>query len=230
MKSIGKRAMQAALCVCALTAICWELGQMTGQAFRLRFPAATAWLVAGLLLVAMLSRDAFARDAGHALPMLVLTAAMSYVAVCSADSLTWRILLPLLLDMLFAAVLLLHGRGSRWLRWLAVPVLFLCSGMVLGVLLALVFPMAQRSVVLEAESPDGSRVAVVWDVDEGALGGSTLVEVERLRGGLDVGFGTFGRAPRRVYKGDWRDWVDMEVIWEDEDTLRINGQRVELSP
>ena len=26
------------------------------------------------------------------------------------------------------------------------------------------------------------------------------------------------------------DWVDMEVIWEDEDTLLINGQRVELSP
>ena len=225
MKPIGKRAMQAALCVCALAVICWELGQLTGQAFRLRFPAVTAWLVAVLLLVSLLSRDAFARDAGHALPMLVLTAAMSYVAGCSVDSLTWRILLPLLLDMLFAAVLLLHGRGSRWLRWLAVPVLFLCSGMVLGVL---VFPMAQRSVVLEAESPDGSRVAVVWDVDEGALGGSTLVEVERLRGGLDVGFGTFGKAPRRVYLGDWRDWVDMELVWEDGDTLRINGHRVEL--
>ena len=228
MKPIGKRAMQAALCVCALAAICWELGQMTGQAFRLRFPAATAWLVAGLLLVALLSRDAFARDAGHALPMLVLTVAMSYVAGCSVDSLTWRIMLPLLLDMLFAAVLLLHGQGSRWLRWLAVPVLFLCSGTVLGVLLALLFPMVQRGVVLEAESPDGSCVAVVWDVDEGALGGHTLVEVERLRGGLDVGFGTFGRAPRRVYTGDWRDWEDMELVWEDEDTLRINGKRVEL--
>lgn len=229
MKSIGKRATQAALCVCALAAICWELGQLTGQAFRLRFPAATAWLVAGLQLVALLSRDAFARDAGHALPMLVLTVAMSYVAGCSVDTLTWRILLPLLLDILFATVLLLHGRGSRWLRWLAVPVLFLCSGTVAGVLLALAFPMAQRSVVLEAESPDGSCVAVVWDVDEGALGGATEVEVERLSGGLDVGFGTFGKAPRRVYLGDWRDWEDMEVVWEDGDTLRINGQRVELN-
>ena len=211
MKSIGKQAMQAALCVCALAAICWELGQLTGQAFQLRFPAATAWLVAGLLLVALLSQDAFARDAGHALPMLVLTAAMSYVVGCSVDSLTRGIMLPLLLDMLFAAVLLLHGRGSRWLRWLAVPVLFLCSGMVLGVMLALLFPMVQRGVVREAESPDGSCVAVVWDVDEGALGGTTLVEVERLRGGLDVGFGTFGRAPRRVYTGDWCDWEDMEL-------------------
>ena len=228
MKLIGKRAMQAALCVCALAAICWELGQLTGQTFQLRYPAATAWLVAGLLLVALLSRDAFARDAGHALPMLVLTVAMSYVAGCSVDSLTRRIMLPLLLDMLFAAVLLLHGRGSRWLRWLAVPVLFLCSGTVLGVLLALAFPMAQRSVVLKAISTDGSRVAVVWDVDEGALGGATEVEVERLRGGLDVGFGTFGKAPRRVYTGDWRDWEDMELVWEDGDTLRINGQRVEL--
>lgn len=211
MKSIGKQAMQAALCVCALAAICWELGQLTGQAFQLRFPAATAWLVAGLLLVALLSQDAFARDVGHALPMLVLTAAMSYVVGCSVDSLTRGIMLPLLLDMLFAAVLLLHGRGSRWLRWLAVPVLFLCSGMVLGVMLALLFPMVQRGVVREAESPDGSCVAVVWDVDEGALGGTTLVEVERLRGGLDVGFGTFGRAPRRVYTGDWCDWEDMEL-------------------
>ena len=88
-------------------------------------------------------------------------------------------------------------------------------------------PLARRAGALPVLR-DGAGGADVAGVPEGALGGSTLVEVERLRGGLDVGFGTFGKAPRRVYLGDWRDWVDMELVWEDGDTLRINGQSVEL--
>ena len=74
--------------------------------------------------------------------------------------------------------------------------------------------IGQKTVVQVLPSPDGTYEARVIDVDQGALGGDTVVEVER------KGFLT---RPKRIYIGEWGEWETMEIYWKDETTLVING-------
>jgi hypothetical protein len=64
-------------------------------------------------------------------------------------------------------------------------------------------------------SPGGTHEARVIDVDEGALGGSTIVEVERN--------GWLAR-PKRIYVGEWGEYETMEISWKNDDYLVINGK------
>lgn len=75
--------------------------------------------------------------------------------------------------------------------------------------------IGQKTVVQTLPSPDGTYEARVIDVDQGALGGNTVVEVER------NGFLT---RPKRIYIGDWSEWKTMQIQWKDEHTLMINGK------
>ena len=90
------------------------------------------------------------------------------------------------------------------------------------VFILLVFgSIGENTVVQTLPSPDGTYEARVIDVDQGALGGNTVVEVER------NGFLTW---PKQIYIGDWSEWKTMQIQWKDEHTLMINGKvyRVEL--
>ena len=72
-----------------------------------------------------------------------------------------------------------------------------------------------KTVVQTLPSPDGTYEARVIDVDEGALGGSTIVEVERN--------GWLAR-PKRIYLGEWGEYETMEIYWKNDDCLVINGK------
>lgn len=72
-------------------------------------------------------------------------------------------------------------------------------------------------------SPDNQRIAIPIVHDEGALGGSTCVEI-RSAAQLHLGAAVIRSAPMRITSGDWRPIEEMEISWIDTDTLMINGQ------
>lgn len=72
----------------------------------------------------------------------------------------------------------------------------------------------QKTVVQTIPSPDGTYEARVIDDDQGALGGSTIVEVDQ----------NGWAKPKQIYTGPWGIFETMEIYWKDEDTLVINGK------
>lgn len=93
-------------------------------------------------------------------------------------------------------------------------------------ILCFLFPVfgsiGQNSVVQTVASPSGEYYAAVIDSDQGALGGDTLVDVyENSR--VDLIFFRIEKKPQRVYLGDWRDYEGMDIRWEDDHRLVING-------
>lgn len=79
------------------------------------------------------------------------------------------------------------------------------------------------TVVESVHSPEGRYEALLIDVDEGALGGSTVVDVRDNDAIIDMGILRFGRM-KCVYLTDWGAYEDMQLSWLDEHTLLIDGQ------
>ena len=77
--------------------------------------------------------------------------------------------------------------------------------------------IGEDTVIQTLHSPDGSRYAEVIDSDQGALGGDTLVRVYKYKT-------LFKDRGEIVYKGEWREYEDMEIYWKDDDTLVINSK------
>lgn len=82
--------------------------------------------------------------------------------------------------------------------------------------------------VQQAVSPDGRYEASVFSLDQGALGGDTKVEVIDRERTVNILIGSFTSA-RTVYRGDWYDWMEMELSWVDSQTLSINGTDFDIT-
>lgn len=84
--------------------------------------------------------------------------------------------------------------------------------------IALIFwNFGQTTVVQTVESPDGAYYAEVIDIDQGALGGDTVVDV------YEKVFLNISKKSQRVYHGDWGEFRNMEIYWKDEHCLVINS-------
>lgn len=72
------------------------------------------------------------------------------------------------------------------------------------------------------ESPDSKFVASVVEHDEGALGGSTTVDVCE---NFDINLMLFEikRNNKRLYRGKWGEGNNLEIYWKDNETLVINS-------
>lgn len=111
-----------------------------------------------------------------------------------------------------------------WIKVIA-AVLMIPVLAVLGMLAffgIILYDFGATEIVRTIPSPDETMIAEVISIDEGALGGSTVVDV---RGTLDVnlGFARLRSVPQRVYLGDWGEFEEMTVEWIDADTLMIDG-------
>lgn len=85
-----------------------------------------------------------------------------------------------------------------------------------------------RTTIVEAvRSPDSRYEAQLIDVDEGTLGGSTVVDVLDESAGIDLGIARFEWI-KRVYRTDWGAADTMEITWQDEHTLLIDGQAYDM--
>lgn len=79
-----------------------------------------------------------------------------------------------------------------------------------------------NTVVQSVESPDGAYCAQVIDSDQGALGGSTLVQVCK-RAQFDAVLFRVEKRLQTVYAGKWGEYQNMQIDWEGNNTLIING-------
>ena len=91
---------------------------------------------------------------------------------------------------------------------------FMAFGMMIG----------YTEIVDTVYSPNGRYRAELLDINEGALGGDTVVLVYDERGSLDMGFCTLQKEPKIAYTGPWGVFKDMELKWDSDECLRINGK------
>ena len=81
---------------------------------------------------------------------------------------------------------------------------------------------SQNTVVQTIESPSGKYYAQVIDSNQGALGGSTFVEIHRTNN-IDFFFFQLSKEPQRVYTGDWLEYQTMHIYWKNDSCLVINS-------
>lgn len=107
------------------------------------------------------------------------------------------------------------------------------SAVLLVEILTAVFgEFGKTTVVREVSSPSQHYIAEVVDVDLGATGGETQVNVkltgqQKQRTKIPVLLGTL--EPKlangvNVYTGEWGEFDDMVIEWKDDDTLVIDGK------
>lgn len=73
-------------------------------------------------------------------------------------------------------------------------------------------------------SPNENYKVQVIDSDQGALGGNTFVEVYDTRAVVDLWVIKVSKEPKRVYSGEWGESQNMQIFWEDNSTISINGE------
>lgn len=104
---------------------------------------------------------------------------------------------------------------------------FLMLPTLAGVLL-LPFTFGYRATVQTVTSPERNYRAEIVDVNQGALGGDTIVEVYDLRKQWDTVVFLVRKVPQEAYFGDWGEFQTMKIQWESEQILRINGRPYEV--
>ena len=79
----------------------------------------------------------------------------------------------------------------------------------------------------EQTSPDGKYIASAVIVDQGALGGDTVVRIYRA-GELNLGLLKIRRPAAETHYSDWRRPDQFRMEWLDDHTLRVNGEEYRI--
>lgn len=87
---------------------------------------------------------------------------------------------------------------------------------------------SSNTVVKYLNSPENTYTAEIIDNDQGALGGGTLVEIKYNNQKFSVLLGVFKKFPKIIYDGDWCEFDNMTIKWENENTLLINNVRYNI--
>lgn len=82
--------------------------------------------------------------------------------------------------------------------------------------------IGSTKVVKQLDSPQRHYTAIVRSIDEGALGGGTVVEVRDNQKTVNILVGKFV-CSTDLWQGHWGDHEGMTLRWEDETTLSIDG-------
>ncbi len=105
----------------------------------------------------------------------------------------------------------LHRGLARFgIRLMSVPLAGV--GTLFGLLLFTTYASGCESVSAPIYSPSGQRAVRIYDIDEGATGGSTSVDVYWARG--------FQRA--NVFSGPWKAVESTDIHWISDSELRID--------
>lgn len=87
--------------------------------------------------------------------------------------------------------------------------------------------ISQNTVVQTIESPSGKYYVQVIDNDQGALGGYTLVDVYE-KSGINAIIFKIEKKPQRIYSGDWGEFENMQIHWEDDECLIIDSREYRI--
>lgn len=122
-----------------------------------------------------------------------------------------------------AAIALLLRRGKKWK--IIVSSLCILPALSLGWLGAVscfFSGWVEDTVVRELPSPDGRYTAQV--INRNAMEIDTLVEIQNVRKTVKILIGEFTAPARSIYLGERREIDTIQIEWQDEDTLFIDGE------
>ncbi len=80
--------------------------------------------------------------------------------------------------------------------------------------------IGETKIIESLDSPSGEYYAQVLSVDQGALGGDTVVTVYK-RSGIDLFLLKIEKKPQTLYYGQWGEYI--RISWADEKCLYINS-------
>ncbi|MBR0509462.1 MAG: hypothetical protein IJJ85_05045 [Clostridia bacterium] len=110
---------------------------------------------------------------------------------------------------------------------LIVTVLAGAAVFVISLSCLLLYDFGKCTVVKAVPSTQGTYVAEVVDVNDGALGGATDVYVYESRS-FDTPLFRIYKKPKHVYNDEWGEYKNMNIYWENDTLLRVNGTRITL--
>ena len=212
--------------MCLLFPVLLLLGECFGFYVRVRswgVHSVMFTLIYTLLCLRVLREDSKSKE-GSILSCLLFPASALHAAVWTVGfARFWLAALLSLVWVVFSAIIMIknvRSLGAKIAVYLP-SVLILLPTMLF--MLFLPFAWGYRMAVRTIISPERNYRAEVIDVNEGALGGATIVEVYDLRKQFDGIIFLFQKEPQVVYHGDWGEFETMKLEWESEQVLLING-------
>ena len=212
--------------MCLLFPVLLLLGECFGFYVRVR-----SWgthsviftLIYTLLCLRVLREDSKSK-VGSILSCLLFPASALHAAVWTVGfARFWLAALLSLVWVVFSAIIMIknvRSLGAKIAVYLPSALILLPTMLFM---LFLPFALGYRMAVRTITSPERNYRAEVIDVNEGALGGATIVEVYDLRKQFDGVIFLFQKEPQVVYYGDWGEFETMKLEWESEQVLLING-------
>ena len=213
--------------MCLLFPVLLLLGECFGFSVRVRswgVHSVVFTLIFSLFGLQVLGSDAKSRTGG-VMSCLLFPASVVHAAVWTVGfARFWLAALLSLVWVGFSAVILLKNVKSLGAKLAALLPSTLILLPTLFFMLFLPFAWGYRMAMRTVTSPERNYRAEVIDVNEGALGGDTIVEVYDLRKQFDGIVFFFQKEPQVVYHGDWGEFENMKLEWESEQILLINGK------
>lgn len=218
-------------CLYAFLPLCVPLGILTSYEITLRGPLVCAGVLFAFSLLLTVAcfywRDVVLGKVSDVLAALMLPLGILtwFILFIESDG-SAVVLLFAILSLACLAFLLTRPRNLPVLKvlsgslavLLALPVAFLVA------LELLLSGFVENTVEQEIKSPNGMYVAQMVVSDQGALGGDTIVEVRRDDRTIDLLVIRLTKTPIDVYHGNWTAHKTMQIEWQDETTLLINGE------
>ena len=230
--ALGEKDIKKTAYLWVLLSMCllYPLLLLAGECFDF-FVRVRSWGVHGVLFTLLFSlvslrvlRMEGKSRAESILSCLLLPASALHAAVWTVGfARFWLAAFLSLVWVGFSTVIMAKNVGALGAKVAAVLPSVLIMLPTLLVMLFLLIPLGHRTVVQTVTSPEGNYRAEVIDVNEGALGGATLVEVYDLGKQVDGIVFHFQKEPQTVYDGDWGKFKTMRIKWESEQVLLING-------
>lgn len=217
--------LYTAVPVCSLIAI------LTGYEFSMRsyiaYAAVLTAVAVAAAILAIKNKDTDIGAVNRAFAALVLPASL-------LNGLCYIVLSERKIVILCMAVCSLCAvvYTRKYVKSDIVKLLSSAASAIIAVLLSLVSVLCfiiggffLNRVVESKPSPGGLYVAQVIESDQGALGGDTFVRVYDVK---DFYFFKFSRMIKEVYSGDWMDYENIAVYWQDDNTVVVNGSACKI--
>ena len=162
------------------------------------------------------------------LTTLLLLFSPVHAFVCFWESKSFWVFLLALVWVAFSGALMLRYGKYGFAQGLTTGVCLLLLLPIGFLSLFSLFPIGRNRVVQSLPSPGGTCCAQVIDSDQGALGGDTIVEVYESRKQVKLLLIKLQKNPQLVYLGNWGEFENMNLRWESEQVLLINGRSYEV--
>ena len=225
------RILFGALCVCLLSVpvlmlFLWAFGCELLFRYPTAFLCTMSILVVATLVAVYIQKPIFSKIETVFAILLPTAALFCGLKAAKSDSGVFAWLFAGILLVCCAVLLIKILPRTLWKFFATGFTVLVCGFFLIDMFFSVVFlGITCNTVVRTVPSPQNTHVAEVIDSNQGALGGDTLVEV-RKNVSANVLFFTVKSHPVRVYEGEWGEFETMEIVWEDEYTLSVNGKTV----